>query len=184
VSRAPEEPAVDEGDPEDDEHLQLTVEQWPQIDPVVESVVNKVDKVDRYLQQAAVATLARVGLSYQEFKVLISLHAGQRSHGWLCRELLVSTGAMTNRLDKLEEAGLVERSRDPNDRRGVLLALTAAGRAKLDEYIELGADRERQLLGVLESGEQRQLDRLLRKLYKGLRAELGSAPPVKARLTS
>jgi DNA-binding MarR family transcriptional regulator len=61
--------------------------------------------------------------------VLMALHAGSRSHGALCRELEVSTGAMTNRLDKLEREQLVHRSPDPDDRRGVLLELTADGRA-------------------------------------------------------
>ena len=69
-------------------------------------------------------SLGHVGLTKEEFKVLIALHAGPRTHGALCRELDVSTGAMTNRLDKLERAALVTPVRDPSDRRGVLLELT------------------------------------------------------------
>ena len=57
-------------------------------------------------------------LTMEEFKVLIELHSGPRTHGSLSRDLEVSTGAMTNRLDKLEREGLVSRARDPSDRRG------------------------------------------------------------------
>ncbi|MDQ6605397.1 MAG: MarR family transcriptional regulator [Actinomycetota bacterium] len=149
---------------------------WPQIDAEVEGIVTRIDKVDRYIHRAATASLAQVGLTHQEFKVLIALHAQPRSHGALCRDLLVSTGAMTNRLDKLERSGLLTRMRDPSDRRGVLLELTARGREKLDEYIDLEARREVQLLTALDPGEKRQLNLLLRKLMRSLQSELGSPP--------
>lgn len=55
---------------------------------------------------------------------------------------------MTNRLDKLERAGLIQRERDPSDRRGMLLSLTAAGRAKLDHYIKLGRTRTQAAVGT------------------------------------
>ena len=96
-------------------------------------------KAARYLDHAARASLTRVGLTKEEFKVLCALHTGVRSHGSLCRALRVSTGAMTNRLDKLERAGLLARSRDPDDRRGVLLELTPLGHTKLDQYIDTAA---------------------------------------------
>jgi DNA-binding MarR family transcriptional regulator len=160
-----------------DAHVRSAVTEWPQIDPEVEGIVVRIGKADRLLERAAIASLAPVGLTFEEFKVLISLHNGRRSHGALCRELLISTGAMTNRLDKLEGAGLVKRERDPGDRRGVLLELTSEGRVKLDAYIDLGAKHERELLGVLEPDEKRQLNDLLRKLLVSLQSELGPVAP-------
>ncbi len=160
-----------------DEHVRRALANWPQIDPEVEGIVTRIDKVDRYIHRAATTSLGHVGLTHQEFKVLIALHSEPRSHGALCRDLLVSTGAMTNRLDKLERAGLLTRMRDPSDRRGVLLELTARGREKLDEYVDLEARREVQLLTVLDPDEKRQLNHLLRKLMRSLRSELGSPPP-------
>ena len=71
---------------------------------------------------------------------------------------------MTNRLDKLERVGLIERSPDPSDRRGVQLSLTADGRARLDDYIELGAAREQALLSRLTTADKRRLIQLLDKL--------------------
>jgi DNA-binding MarR family transcriptional regulator len=166
------------GEPEDsvEAHVESAVAYWPQIDPEVESIVIRLNRADRYLIKAATVSLDRVGLTYEEFKVLILLHDGPRSHGSLCRELLVSSGVMTNRLDKLERAELLLRKPDPGDRRGVLLELTQGGRQRLDEYIDLGAKRERELLEVLSPSEKHALNELLRKLIGGLQSELGPAP--------
>jgi DNA-binding MarR family transcriptional regulator len=163
-----------------DAHVRAAREQWPQIDPDVEAIVIRLDRADRYIAKAATLSLGRVGLTHQEFKILKNLHAGPRAHGWLCRELLVSSGVMTNRLDKLEDAGLLQRKPDPTDRRGVLLQITESGRARLDEYIDLGARRERELLDRLSHAEKQQLNGLLAKLLDGLEAELGPAPRKRA----
>ena len=145
---------------------------WPQIDPEVEAIVTRIVKAQRVIDREALANLARVGLTKEEFKVLLNLQqGGSQSHGSLCRRLGVSTGAMTNRLDKLERAGFISRLPDPNDRRGVLLEITAAGRAKLDDSVNSGAKRERQLLARLTESERRQLSRLLQKLTASLDAE-------------
>ena len=135
----------------------------------------RIAKAARYLDHAARASLTRVGLTKEEFKVLCALHTGVRSHGSLCRALRVSTGAMTNRLDKLERAGLLARSRDPDDRRGVLLELTPLGHTKLDQYIDTGAARERQLLATLSTTDRQQLNRLLQALLTSLQTELASS---------
>jgi DNA-binding MarR family transcriptional regulator len=155
-----------------DPHIQLALATWPQIDPTVEAIVGRIEHASRHLDDEMRASLAHVGLTKEEFKVLMDLHAGPQTHGALCRHLEVSTGAMTNRLDKLERAGLVSRSRDPDDRRGVLLTLTGAGAERLDSYIDRGARRERQLLEGLSAGDKRRLNELLAKLVDSLEAEL------------
>jgi DNA-binding MarR family transcriptional regulator len=152
------------------------VERFPQIDPVVEAVTHRLSDIERLLDKAAAANLTRAGLTHEEFKVLLALHAETRSHGALSRELMVSTGAMTNRLDKLERGGLVSRERDPADRRGVLLALTDEGRERLHAAIDYAAAEERDLLGALSEGERDQLNKLLAKLLAALQSELGPAP--------
>lgn len=165
-------PSVDAGDI--DAAVQLALATWPQIDPDVEQIVTRISRAAEVLDRAARANLSRVGLTKEEFKVLCLLHSGSRSHGALCSSLHVTTGAMTNRLDKLERAGLITRSPDPDDRRGVLLELSADGKRKLDEYVELGAAREITLLSGLGAGDRRQLNRLLTKLLESLNADLGS----------
>ncbi len=112
-----------------DAHVRDVVAVWPQIDPIVEGILSRIHRIDRLIDKSAVVNLDRVGVTHEEFKVLLELQRGERSHGALCRELMSSTGAMTNRLDKLERAELVRRRPDPSDRRGVLLELTEAGRA-------------------------------------------------------
>ena len=151
--------------------MRLALATWPQIDPAVEGIVTRIGKAERLLGAEMQRSLAHVGLTREEFKVLIELHSGPLTHGALCRELEVSTGAMTNRLDKLQRAELVSRSRDPDDRRGVRLTLTDAGRARLDAYIEIGAHRERELLEGLSDSDKRRLTALLTKLLNSLEFE-------------
>jgi DNA-binding MarR family transcriptional regulator len=152
-------------------HVRMALATWPQIDPAVEAIVNQIGDANKRLMTEMRESLGHVGLTLEEFKVLMELRGGPQTHGWLSRHLEVSTGAMTNRLDKLEREGLVTRSRDPNDRRGVLLSLTDAGSDRLDAYIDRGARRERQLLDGLTQAEKRRLNDLLAKLLDLLRAE-------------
>ena len=166
------ESAVGDFDADLEAQLRLALATWPQIDPEVEGIVLRIAKAASYLDHAAQATLTRVGLTKEEFKVLCGLHQRARSHGSLCAELKVSTGAMTKRLDKLERAGYLKRSRDPHDRRGTLLELTPSGNDKLAQYIDTGAHRERELLTALSQPKKRQLNRLLQELLTSLRAEL------------
>jgi DNA-binding MarR family transcriptional regulator len=156
-----------------DAHVQLAKATWTQIDPDVEGIVVRIARAAGLLDLAARDSLRQVALTKEEFKVLCALHAGGQSHGWLCDKLGVSTGTMTNRLDKLQRAGFLSRRPDPHDRRGVLLDLTQAGRTKLDDYVDLGAARERALLSGLTSTDKRLLNELLEKLLESLHADLG-----------
>ena len=78
--------------------------------------------------------------------------------------VILSSGAMTNRLDGLEEMGLVERLPDPTDRRGRLVALTDKGRELVDTAVVDHLENEQRLLGALDADERGQLAALLRKL--------------------
>jgi DNA-binding MarR family transcriptional regulator len=157
-----------------DAHVRLAKATWPQIDSDVEGIVVRITRAADLLDRATRANLYEVELTKEEFKVICALHSGSRSHGSICEELAASTGTMTNRLDKLERTGLIERAPDPADRRGVLLSLTAAGQAKLDDYIELGAARERTLLSLLSPHDKRRLNQLLDRLLESLHADLSS----------
>lgn len=164
------------------EHVRWVAASWPQIDPEVEGIVVRVEKLHRHFQEAFRASLGEAGLTKEEWKVLMALHESVRSHGWLCQDLDVSTGAMTNRLDKLEGRGLIRRAPDPRDRRGVLLELTETGASQLEGYIEAGAGRERELVDDLTEAEKQELNRLMSKLLASLQAKnAGKAPPRKRR---
>ena len=81
---------------------------------------------------------------------------------------MISSGGMTNRIDRLETAGLVERRPDPDDRRGKLIALTKEGRRVIDATIGRHVATEVRLLSVLTAAEQRSLNTLLKKLISRL----------------
>ena len=81
---------------------------------------------------------------------------------------MISSGGMTNRLDRLERAGFVARHPDPSDRRGKLIALTDAGKQVIDTTIGRHVANEVRLLSVLSPTEQEQLNQLLRKLIAAL----------------
>jgi DNA-binding MarR family transcriptional regulator len=115
---------------------------------------------------------ADAGLQPGEFDVLATLRRSgdpfMLSPTRLYEAAMISSGGMTNRLDRLERAGLIERRPDPNDRRGKLIALTVAGRRVIDETISRHVANEEQLLSVLTTAEQEKLNALLRKLIAGL----------------
>jgi DNA-binding MarR family transcriptional regulator len=73
----------------------------------------------------------------------------------LYETVMISSGGMTNRLDRLERAGLVERRPDPNDRRGKLIALTDAGKHVIDQTIDRHVANEERILSVLTPAEQK-----------------------------
>jgi DNA-binding MarR family transcriptional regulator len=172
----PEDPVI--------EHVRWVVANWPQIDPEVEGIVVRIEKLHRHFQEAFRASLGEAGLTKEEWKVLMALHDSVRSHGWLCQDLDVSTGAMTNRLDKLERRGLIRRTPDPNDRRGVLLELTETGQSQLEEYVEAGAGRERGLVDDLTMAEKRELNQLMSKLLASLQTKDAGKPSSRTRRQS
>ena len=86
----------------------------------------------------------------------------------LARWMMLSSAAMTNRVDRLEAAGLVERRPDPGDRRGLLVALTLDGMRVVDAAVADHVENERRLLEPLSEEEQQTLNALLCKLLLGL----------------
>jgi len=121
------------------------------------------------LQAASFAPIfARYGLTWGEYIVLAALRRSgppfRMTPTKLFSSILLSSGAMTNRLDRLEEMELVRRLPDPNDRRGRLVELTAKGRRLVDRAVVRHLSKEEQLIAPLSRSEQQQLAKLLRKL--------------------
>jgi DNA-binding MarR family transcriptional regulator len=137
-----------------------------QLDPM--QVLSRVSRLGHHLDRARRASFADHSLESWEFDVLAALRrAGapyELSPGRLIKETLVTSGTMTNRVDRLAARGLVERLPDPHDRRGVLVRLTDEGRRKVDGALATLLDRERELLGGLDAPRQRHLAGLLRDL--------------------
>ncbi len=154
------------------DELDRIVEQWNQVRPDLNvSPTHTLQRITRLslLQGVSFARVfAPYGVSFGEYLVLAALRrAGppyQMNPTRLFNSVVLSSGAMTNRLDRLEEMGLVERRLDPTDRRGRLVALTDRGRELVDAAVSDHLENEERLLGALDAGEREQLAALLRKL--------------------
>jgi DNA-binding MarR family transcriptional regulator len=140
----------------------------PDLDTEPLHVLSRVSRLARHLDRARRAAFAAHDMESWEFDVLTALRrAGppyELSPGRLLRATLVTSGTMTNRIDRLETAGLVRRSPDPLDKRGVLVSLTDAGRTRVDAAFDDLVERERDLLGSLTPDDRRTLAGLLRSL--------------------
>lgn len=147
----------------------------PDLDVSPLHVLSRVSRLARHLDRARRAAFAASGMEQWEFDVLTALRrAGppyELSPGRLLRATLVTSGTMTNRVDRLESAGLVERHPDPDDGRGVLVRLTPRGRARVDAAFAGLLTRERELLAALPARDQRALADLLRPLLAPFDAE-------------
>jgi len=140
----------------------------PELDLEVEGIVDRIGGLSRRIHRMLDETLADQGLSNGEWKVLCALHqAGapyRRSPGQLSERAELSSGAMTNRLDRMEEAGLVRRLRDPSDRRGVHVELTDKGKRAHRKSVQTQAAKEALVASALSDDEKVQLNGLLRRL--------------------
>ena len=137
-----------------------------ELDREVEGIVDRIGGLNRRIKRTAEETIAEFGLGHGEWHVLGMLHnQGPRlSPGALAKRLELSSGAMTNRLDRLEQAGLVRRLPDPDDRRGLQVELTDEGRRIYRESVAAQAAKESVIASALSADEQRQLNALLRRL--------------------
>lgn len=142
------------------------------VDPLAEGISDRIAVINRRLMLQSKETLSGHGITWREWQVLTNLLlAGEtpRSPSDLATTLMVTTGAMTNVLDRLEEAGLVRRVRNPDDRRSVIVEATEAGVATWHDAVNELGEEEATVVSALTRREQEQLNRLLRKLLAGFR---------------
>ena len=154
------------------------VAQWhaqrPDLDVGPMQVLSRVTRLAKHLDIARRSAFASHGLETWEFDVLSALRRVgppfQLTPGALLRATLVTSGTMTNRIDRLTEAGLVHREPDPRDRRGVLVTLSDEGRARVDAALEDLLSGERMLLAGLDDAQRASLSALLRTVLVPLDA--------------
>ncbi|MFE2291294.1 MarR family winged helix-turn-helix transcriptional regulator [Streptomyces sp. NPDC059452] len=137
----------------------------PDVDVSPQAVIGRLHRLGRLLTARLDVVFAAHGLSEGEFDVLAALRrAGapfERAPGELAAHTMVTTGAMTKRIDRLQRAGLVARRRSAADGRGRVVALTPAGRSLIDRAFTEHMRNERSLLDALEPQEAEELERLL-----------------------
>ena len=151
-----------------DEMLASWAEELRGIDLDVEAAVNRIQWIARQIRRRMEETLAETGLSHGEWGLLGHLALAGRpyrdSPGALARKEGLSSGAMTNRLDRLEAAGLVRRLPNPDDRRALVVELTEQGRDVWRRSVDVQAAKEAAVASALSARELAQLNRLLRKI--------------------
>ncbi len=137
----------------------------PDLDISPQGVIGRLHRLADRLTEELCLVYGRYGLSEGEFDVLCALRrAGEpyeRAPGELAAHTMVTTGAMTKRIDRLERAGLVTRRRSDDDQRGRIVALTRPGRELIDEAFADHMRNERRLLDLLTSAESKALEGLL-----------------------
>lgn len=137
----------------------------PDVDISPQGVIGRLHRLGLLLTERLCLVYARYGLSEGEFDVLAALRrAGEpfeRAPGELAVHTMVTTGAMTKRIDRLERGGLVTRRRSAADGRGRVVALTPAGRDLIDRAFTEHMRNERTLLEGLTPREAAQLEELL-----------------------
>ena len=148
----------------------------PDLDIAPLEVLSRITRLARQLDIARRAAFAEHGLETWGFDVLAALRrAGapyQLTPGQLIHENLVTSGTITNRLDRLESDGLLARYPDPSDGRGTLVRITAQGIKVIDAALASLLQREKELLKSLKPEEQSMLANLLSSILASL--EMGN----------
>lgn len=160
----------------DQDPVDTIVEQWhrerPDIDVSGMEIIGRISRLDRMFRPRLAEVFSAHDLEGWEFDVLATLRRSgdpfQLSAGGLLDSMMVTSATMTNRIDRLEEQGLIRREQDPGDRRVVLVTLTDTGKSLVDAVVPEHAENEIQMLSSLTESERAELTRLLRKLHSAL----------------
>ncbi|PBC20633.1 MULTISPECIES: MarR family transcriptional regulator [unclassified Mesorhizobium] len=149
------------------------IEQWkrerPDLDVSPMGVLGRLNEASSLIARDRLAPLfAQFGLQAGEFDVLATLRRSGSPYALTPTDLyeatMVTSGAMTNRLDRLEKAGLILRGPHPNDRRGIVVQVTEKGLALIDEALTAHVANEHEILAGLTPAERETLSHLLEKL--------------------
>ncbi|MET9252463.1 MarR family transcriptional regulator [Streptomyces sp. NPDC003717] len=178
-----ERPAASPPAPAPADPVDAIIGQWaavrPDLDTAAMEVFGRIFRLSRAMGDRMERAYARYGVSRGEFDVLATLRrAGEPytlSPRQLSGTLMLTTGGMTGRLDKLERAGLLRRSPDPHDRRGLQVTLTDRGRELIDEAVGAGLAEQTAALSSLDRDRAEALAGLLRELLAGTGREQGAS---------
>ncbi len=170
----------------DGDHVDHLLAQWhaemPDLDPSPMAVISRVSRLGRIFERRLEEVFAEFGLNQSQFGVLAALRrAGPPfclSPTELYNSLLISSGAMTNRLERLESAGYIRRIPDTEDGRSMLVALTPAGKRLIERVLRPHYENGQRLLSPLDEDEREQLAGLLRRLLLEFEDHV---PPASAR---
>lgn len=146
--------------------------QWnrerPDLDVGPMGLLGRLGRLRSHVARETDAEFAKYGLNSSSFDVLATLRRSgapyRLSPSELMETMMITSGTMTNRIDQLEKAGLVERLDNPDDRRGVIIGLTEEGLKRVEAAVTDHVANQHRLLESLETKDRQALDALLRKL--------------------
>lgn len=151
-----------------DKILAQWAQERPDLDVSPMGLIGRTTRLANYLRKAIGQTFAEFGLQPGEFDVLATLRRSGKPYQLtptaLFKSMMVSSGTMTNRIDRLEKSELVERIPDPSDRRGTLIQLTHKGFDLIESAVTAHVANEHRILEALSDSEKENLSHLLRKL--------------------
>jgi DNA-binding MarR family transcriptional regulator len=162
-----------------DERLSVWGRELPSLDLQTEGIIERIQALAKHLERSMNDTLAKFEISYGEWKVLGQLrYSGppyRLSPGRLSECIDLSSGAMTNRLDRLEKAGLIRRLPDPEDRRALQIELTDHGWKLWQDTVDVQAEKEALVASALGVDEKLELNHLLRRMLNAFAEHHGPA---------
>jgi DNA-binding MarR family transcriptional regulator len=169
-----------------EDHVDRILAEWrrerPELDTTALGLIGRLMRTAILAEQVLGQPLRERGLEAGWFDVLAALRRTgppyELNPRRLMETVMLSSGGMTKRLDRLEQVGLVMRAPDPQDRRGTLVRLTARGKRAADRTVEEHIANEERLLEPLDEDERQALDGLLRKLLVGLEHPVPDQIPV------
>jgi DNA-binding MarR family transcriptional regulator len=137
----------------------------PDLDPSPLELVGRILVLAKHLEKSVEVALKKHKLSLGAFDILATLRrkGTKMTPGELIKSVILSSGAMTNRLDRLENAGLIKRQQDTKDRRGVVVTLTPKGKKLIDKATETRFQEAADVISVLNEMDRNDLICLLRK---------------------
>lgn len=173
----------------DADSIEALLAEWrrerPDLDPSPFGIFGRIWRLSTSVLGDAEAWLTPLGLTFESFSVIVTLRRSgppyELNPTALYRESLLTSGAITNRIDRVEAHGLVKRLPDPNDRRGTIVRLTPKGRALADRAIKLHFEALAEMLSDIDGGERDQLAGLLSKLLKAVEVRKAEQPRTRRR---
>jgi DNA-binding MarR family transcriptional regulator len=152
--------------------IETFINQWkkerPDLDPWPVGVLGRTQRISAHLQTRAAKWLSPLGLTWDSFSLLLALRRSGEPYELrptdIYRESLLSSGAITNRIDKVEKKGWVKRYDSPDDRRGVVVRLTPSGRAVADKAVEIHFRELADQLSKINKKDRQMLLQLLKKV--------------------
>jgi len=153
-------------------------QQRPDLEASALGLFGRITRLSSLLIKRAEQWLAPLDLTWESFSLIVTLRRAGAPYelrpGELLAVSLLTSGAITNRIDRVEKQGLVERLRSPDDRRGVVVRLTPAGRKLADKAIALHLDQLESIMGTLAPKDRKTADEVLSKLLLSLEAPIVS----------